>query len=173
MDSLEKFSIDGLDELDTQIKLFHLGVESFSPYASKGKVDMIIRSENGDEARYADIKVCSGTKNKEETITWELEINFFMKNESFIILTVRLPEEDGTFQKHHFVISSSKFLSIVKKQKLKTDNNKWILTIPYSDTIAICKKSKKKLSSKISKTLKKYFDNWDILIEWRNRLKAE
>ncbi len=173
MDSLEKFSLDGLDELDTQIKLFHLGVESFSPYASKGKIDMIIRSENGEEARYADIKVCSGTKSKEETVTWELEISFFMKNESFIILTVRLPEEDETFQKHHFVIRSSEFLSIVKKQKLKTDKNKWILTVPYSDIIAICRKSKKKLSRAISRTMKKYFDNWDILIEWRNYVKAD
>ena len=169
MDSLEKFSIDGLDELDTQIKLFHLGVESFSPYASKGKVDMIIRSENGDEARYADIKVCSGTKNKEETVTWELEINFFMKNESFIILTVRLPEEDESFQKHHFIINSSEFLSITKKQKLKTDNNKWILSVPYSDLLIINKKSKKKLSSVISKTLRKYFDNWDIILHWGSR----
>ena len=173
MDSLEKFSIDGLDELDTQIKLFHLGVESFSPYASKGKVDMIIRSENGDEARYADIKVCSGTKNKEETVTWELEISFFMKNESFIILSVRLPEKDETFQKYHFVIRSSEFLSIVKKQKLKIDKNKWTLTVPYPDIIAICRKSKKKLSSAISRTMKKYLDNWDILIEWRNHSKAE
>lgn len=168
MDSLEKFSTDGLDELDTQIKLFHLGVESFSPYASKGKVDMIIRSENGDEARYADIKVCSGTKINEDTVTWELEINFFMKNESFLILTIRLPEEDETFQKHHFVISSSEFLSIVKKQKLKIDRDKWILTVPYSDIIAINKKSKKKLSSVIGKTMKKYFDNWDILLDWRS-----
>ncbi|MHA2075714.1 MAG: hypothetical protein ACW97X_13925, partial [Candidatus Hodarchaeales archaeon] len=119
MDSLEKFSIDGLDELDTQIKLFHLGVESFSPYASNGKVDMIIRSENGDKVHYADIKVSSGIKTNEEIITWGLEISFFMKNESFVILTARLPEKDDSFQKHYFIIHASEFLSIVKKQKLK------------------------------------------------------
>ncbi|MHA2304046.1 MAG: hypothetical protein ACXACU_01550 [Candidatus Hodarchaeales archaeon] len=169
MDSLEKFSIDGLDELDTQIKLFHLGVESFSPYASNGKVDMIIRSENGDEVRYADIKVSSGIKTNEDIITWGLEIGFFMKNESFVILTARLPEKDDSFQKHHFIIHASEFLSIVKKQKLKTDNDKWILSIPYSDLLIINKKSKKKLSSVISKALRKYFDNWDVLLNWRSR----
>jgi len=173
MDSLDKFSIDGLDELDTQIKLFHLGVESFSPYAGSGKVDMIIRSENGDSVRYADIKVCSGVKTDDNTVKWELEIGFFMQNESFIILTVRLPEKDKSIQKHHFILRSSDFLSITKKNKLITENNKWILAIPYSDIELINKKSKKKLTSALSKAMKKYFDNWDVLLDWKSRDRSE
>jgi hypothetical protein len=173
MDSLDKISIDSLDELDTQIKLFHLGVESFSPYAGNGKVDMIIRSENGDTVKYADIKVCTGIIQGEETITWKLEINFFMQNESFVILTARLSDEDESIQKHHLVIKSSAFLSIVKKQKLKTENDKWVLTIPYSDLQIINRKSKKKLTSKLSKALKKHFDNWDILLDWRSRQQSD
>ncbi len=169
MDSLDKVSIDSLDELDTQIKLFHLGVESFSPYAGNGKVDMIIRSENGDLVRYADIKVCSGMIKNEETITWKLEISFFMQNESFVILTARLPDEDESIQKHHFVIKSTDFLSITKKQKLETENDRWIITIPYSDIQIINRKSKKKFTSALSKELKQYFDNWDILLDWRSR----
>ncbi len=169
MDSLDKVSIDSLDELDTQIKLFHLGVESFSPYAGNGKVDMIIRSENGDLVRYADIKVCSGMIKNEETITWKLEISFFMQNESFVILTARLPDEDESIQKHHFVIKSTDFLSITKKQKLETENDRWIITIPYSDIQIINRKSKKKFTSALSKEFKQYFDNWDILLDWRSR----
>ncbi len=173
MDSLDKFSIDGLDELDTQIKIFHLGIESFSPYAGSGKVDMIIRSENGDSVRYADIKVCSGVKTDDNTLTWELDIGFFMQNESFIILTARLPENDKSIQKHHFIIESSEFLSIMKKHKLITKNDKWILAVPYSDIELINKKSKKKLTSAISKAMKKYFDNWDVLLDWKSRYQSE
>ena len=173
MDSLDKFSIDSLDELDTQIKIFHLGVESFSPYVGSGKVDMIIRSENGDSVRYADIKVCSGIKTDDNTVTWELEIGFFMQNESFIILTTRLTEKDESIQKHHFILASSEFLSIMKKHKLITENDKWILAIPYSDIELINKKSKKKLTSAISKAMKKYFDNWDVLLDWKSRDRSE
>lgn len=169
MDSLDKVSIDSLDELDTQIKLFHLGVESFSPYAGNGKVDMIIRSENGNTVRYADIKVCTGKIKDEETITWKLEISFFMQSESFVILTARLPDEDESIQKHHFVIKSTDFLSIVKKQKMKTKNDRWIIAIPYSDIQIINRNSKKKLTSTLSKELKQYFDNWDVLLDWRSR----
>ncbi|MHA1331492.1 MAG: hypothetical protein ACTSR2_10490, partial [Candidatus Hodarchaeales archaeon] len=120
--------MSGLDELDTQVKLFQLGVESFSPYASTGKVDMIIRSENGDKVRYADIKVCSGKKIKDR-MTWKLEISFFMNNQSFIILTVRVPDKEGVVKKNYFVIESKQFLKLAKDDILKTENDMWILSL--------------------------------------------
>ena len=74
----DSFDLDVLDELDTQLKLYQMGVESFSPYASSGKVDMIIRSEEGENVRYADIKVCSAKK-EADTVNWNLEISFFLQ----------------------------------------------------------------------------------------------
>ena len=167
MDSDEEFSLDGIDELDTQLKLYQMGVESFSPYASTGKVDMIIRSENGDLVRYADIKVCTG-KRKNKNIVWELEIGFFMDNESFLILAIRLPDEDESFQKHHIVIESKEFLQIVKKHRLKTKDDKWVISLPFSDLQIINKESKAKLSKPLARSFKPYFDNWDCLLEWRS-----
>ena len=166
MKSGEQFSFEGLDELDTQIILYQMGVESFSPYASSGKVDMIIRSENGDLVRYADIKVSSPEKT-EETVTWELEISFFMNNESFIILAIRLPDDEGIMQKHHFVMSSNDFLNLTQKLKMETEEDKWKLSLPLSDMVLIKKGAKTKYSNKISKALMPFFDNWDVLLDWR------
>ncbi len=163
----EEFSLDGIDELDIQLKLYQMGVESFSPYAGSGKVDMVIRSENGGLVRYADIKVCTGLK-KGSNIIWELEIGFFMDNESFIILAIRLPEEDETFQKHHFILESKNFLQIAKKHRMKTKNDKWIVTLPFSDLQILNKQSNSKLSKSVAKSLKNYFNNWDCLLEWQS-----
>jgi hypothetical protein len=163
----EEFNLDGIDELDTQLKLYQMGVESFSPYVSSGKVDMIIRSENGDLVRYADIKVCTGVR-KGDNVVWELEIGFFMSNESFIILAVRLPDEDKSFQKHHMILESKKFLQIVKKHRMKTKDDKWVITLTFSDLQILNKQSKTKLSKPLARSLKPYFDNWDCLLEWRS-----
>ena len=111
MEPEDQFNLEGLDELDTQLKLYQMGVESFSPYVSTGKVDMIIRSEDGESVRYADVKVCVG-KREDDKIVWKLEISFFMENESFIVLAVRLPEENGIYEKHHIVLESKKFLQM-------------------------------------------------------------
>ncbi|MFW9902863.1 MAG: hypothetical protein ACFFFH_00905 [Candidatus Thorarchaeota archaeon] len=166
MDPDEEFNLDGIDELDTQLKLYQMGVESFSPYASTGKVDMIIRSEDRDLVRYADIKVCTGAR-KGNNIEWELEIGFFMNNESFVILAVRLPDEDESFQKHHMVLESEKFLQIVKKHKIKTKNDKWLISLPFSDLQILTKQLEGKLSKSLTRSLKPYFDNWDCLLDWR------
>jgi hypothetical protein len=144
-----------------------MGVESFSPYASTGKVDLIIRSENGDLVRYADIKVCTGVR-KGKNIVWELEIGFFMNNESFLILAVRLPDEDESFQKHHIVLESREFLQIVKKHKMKTKNDKWVIALPFSDLQILKEKSNTKISKPLTKSLEPFFDNWDCLLEWRS-----
>jgi hypothetical protein len=167
MDPDEDFSLDGIDELDTQLKLYQMGVETFSPYASTGKVDMIIRSEDGDLVRYADIKVCTGVR-KDDNIVWELEIGFFMNNESFIILAVRLPDEDESFQKHHIILESKNFIQIVKKHRIKTKNDKWVITLPFSDLQILNTKSKAKLSKPLTRSLNPYFNNWDCLLEWRS-----
>ncbi|MHA2292624.1 MAG: hypothetical protein ACXACK_10710 [Candidatus Hodarchaeales archaeon] len=163
----ELFDLGGLDELDTQMILYQMGVESFSPYARHGKVDMIIRSEDGENVRYADIKVCSGTRKKSKMV-WELEIDFFMNNESFIILAVRLPDAEEEFSKHYFVLKSTDFLKLAKKQKLKVKRKNWILSVPFSDLQIINRKSKSKISSTLARNLKKYYDNWDILLNWIN-----
>ncbi len=163
----EQFSLDGIDELDTQVKLYQMGVESFSPYAASGKVDMIIRSENGDLVRYADIKVCTGVR-KGANIVWELEFGFFMNNESFIILAVRLPEKDSTLKKHYIVLESKKFLVIAQKHRMKVQRDSWIVNIPFSDLQILNKQSKSKLSKPLTRSLKKYFDNWDCLLDWRS-----
>jgi len=169
MDPDEEFSLDGIDELDIQLKLYQMGVESFSPYASTGKVDMIIRSENGDLVRYADIKVCTGIR-EGSNIVWELEIGFFMNNESFIILAVRIPDDDESFQKHYIVIESKKFLQIVKKHRMKTKNDKWVISLPFSDLQILNKqsKTKAKLSKSLTRSLSLFFDNWDCLLDWRS-----
>jgi hypothetical protein len=163
----EQFTLDGIDELDTQIKLYQMGIESFSPYAGSGKVDMIIRSENNDLVRYADIKVCTGLR-KGAKVTWELEVGFFMNNVSYLILTVRLPEADETMEKHHFVLEAEEFLKIAKKQKMKVQDDKWILTGPFADIQVLNNQCKSKKIRPLSRSLKKYFDNWDCLLEWRS-----
>ncbi len=163
----EEFSLDGIDELDTQIKLYQMGVESFSPYVGSGTVDMIIRSENNDLVRYADIKVCTGVR-KGTKVTWELEVGFFMNNVSFLILAIRLPEANETFEKHYFVLEAEEFLKIAKKHRMKVQDDKWIITVPFSDLQVLNKQSKSKKIEAMSRSLKKYFDNWDCLLEWRS-----
>ena len=139
--------LGGLDELDTQIKLFHLGIESFSPYASQGKVDMVIRSEIDEVVRYADIKVCTGVP-KEDQIVWEIDFSFFLKNESFLVLSVRLPEEDERMEKHHLIVKSKAFLKIVKREKIPIKESNWILSIPFSDLQLLTKKKRTKKRKK-------------------------
>lgn len=163
----EPFTLDGLDELDTQIKLYQMGVETFSPYASSGKVDMIIRSENGENVRYADIKVCTGVR-KDDDVVWKLEVGFFMNNVSFLILAIRLPDEDEIYKKHHIVIDSKKFLEIAKKHRLKVHKNNWILRIPFEDLQILNTQSKENVSKAITRSVKEYFDNWESLLEWQN-----
>jgi hypothetical protein len=168
MNSRDKFELEGLDELDTQLKLYDMGVDTFSPYAGSGKVDMIIRSEDGNHVRYADIKVCTGKREKKNVI-WKIEDSFFMENESFIILTVRLPNEEEILEKHHFILKSDNFLRVAKKNKLKVTNDAWVIFVPVSDLEEIKKKSKSTLSTSLAKSLTKYFDNWDSLLEWRKK----
>ncbi|MFX0050222.1 MAG: hypothetical protein ACFFAJ_05675 [Candidatus Hodarchaeota archaeon] len=166
MEPEEQFNLEGLEELDTQLKLYQMGVESYSPYVSTGKVDMIIRSEDGEQVRYADVKVCAGRR-EDDNIIWELEISFFMDNLSFIILAVRLPEENGVHEKHHFVLESKKFLQIAKKHKIKVENEVWVVSLPFSDLQVMNKQSSSKISTSLARSLRKYFDNWDSLLEWR------
>ncbi|MHA1972033.1 MAG: hypothetical protein ACTSW1_03500 [Candidatus Hodarchaeales archaeon] len=162
----EKFEdMTGLDELDTQVKLFQLGVESFSPYASTGKVDMIIRSENGEKVRYADIKVCSGNKINDHMI-WKLEISFFMNNQSFIILTARIPDKEGVIAKNYFIIDSKQFLKLTKDKVLKTENDKWVLSLLYKDLLILSGNTKGTLS-KLGKSFKEWFNDWTCLLDWR------
>ena len=160
------FAAGGLDELDTQIRLFQLGVESFSPYANTGKVDMIIRTERDNQVHYADIKVCQGRLEK-KSIVWKLEISFFMDNESFLILTVRLPEEDETLEKHHFILESKDFLHIMKSEKIDVKDNFWILNVSYNDLKRLKIKKKSPRLSRVVEALQPYFDNWDTITEWR------
>ncbi len=164
------FSLEGLDELDTQLKLYQMGVETFSPYASASKVDMIIRSEDGEGefVHYADVKVCTG-KRENDKINWEIDIAFFMKNESFVILTVRLPsKEEEELEKHFFIMKSTDFLTIVKKHKLKVQNDVWKISVPYSDLEILSTKSKVKIRGSLVKSLRQYFDNWESILEWIN-----
>lgn len=160
------FETGGLDELDTQIKLFELGVESFSPYASTGKVDMIIRTDTDKHVRYADIKVCTGRK-EDQNVTWKLEISFFMNNKSFLILTFRIPaKDDDTLEKNRFIIDSESFLKIMKKEKVASKDNLWILTLPYSELQYINSKKKTSLKSKLLKSLHPHINKWDIIVKW-------
>ncbi|MHA1215249.1 MAG: hypothetical protein ACTSPG_08115 [Candidatus Hodarchaeales archaeon] len=126
---------------------------------------MIIRSENGDKVRYADIKVCSGKRIKDR-MTWKLEISFFMNNQSYIILTVRVPDKEGVVKKNYFVIESKQFLKLAKDDILKTENDMWILSLPYKDLLILSGNSKGTLS-KLGKALKEWFNDWTCLLDWR------
>jgi len=159
------FETGGLDELDTQIKLFELGVESFSPYASTGKVDMIIRSDKNQNVRYADIKVCSGRKENQK-IEWKLEVSFFMNNEGFLILSFRIPTEDESLEKHHFIITSDKFLEIMKKAKVVSEENYWVLSVPYSELQLINSLKRTSIKSRMVKSLRPFIDKWEIISDW-------
>jgi hypothetical protein len=166
MNDEDFFAAGGLDELDTQITLFQLGIESFSPYANTGKVDMIIRTEKNKKVHYADIKVCSGVLDK-KNVVWKLEISFFMGNESFLILTVRLPEEDDILEKHRFIIGSKTFLKIVKKEKLEVKEDNWILKLPYNELKQLLIEKNPTKLSRLTEAFSPFFDNWDTLTDWR------
>lgn len=159
------FETGGLDELNTQIKLFELGVESFSPYASTGKVDMIIRSDKNQHVRYADIKICTGRREKQK-ILWKLEISFFMNNESFLILSFRLPTEDESLEKHHFIMGSEDFLEIMKQEKLVPKEKYWVLSLPFTELQLLKSKKKASKKSKLVKALRPYLDKWNIIVDW-------
>ncbi|MHA1995514.1 MAG: hypothetical protein ACW97Z_13300 [Candidatus Hodarchaeales archaeon] len=159
------FETGGLDELDTQIKLFELGVESFSPYASTGKVDMIIRSDKNEHVRYADIKVCTGRREKQK-IEWKIKISFFMNNESFIVLSFRLPTEDESLEKHHFIISSAEFLEVMKKAKVIARDNYWVLALPYSELQLVNSKKQTGIKSKMVKALRPFLNKWENIADW-------
>ncbi len=167
MSDEDYFAAGGLDELDTQITLFQLGIESFSPYANTGKVDMIIRTEKDKKVYYADIKVCTGVLEK-KNIVWSLEISFFMNNSSFLILTVRLPEEDESLEKHRFIIGSKKFLEVIKDEKIAVKDDKWILSVPYSELKRLTTEKKPSRLSRLVKALHPYFDNWKTITDWRD-----
>ena len=158
--------LGGLDELDTQIKLFHLGIESFSPYANQSRVDMIIRSEVDEIVSYADIKVCTGVQ-EEDQIVWKLEFSFFLKNESFLVLSVRLPEEDERMEKHHLIVESKTFLKIVKREKIPMVDSNWVLSLPFSDLQQLTKKKRPKKLPKLINAFKPFFDNWQIIVDWK------
>jgi len=160
--------LGSLDELDTQIKLYQLGVKSFSPYASQGKVDMIIRTETDEKVRYADIKVCTGVL-EDDQIVWKFSFSFFFKNESFLILSVRLPAQDGNLKKHHIVVDSKRFLKIVKSEKIPTEDDNWILSLDYSDLQLLTEKKRSKKLSKLVNDFKPFFDNWQIFVEWKEK----
>lgn len=141
-----------------------MGIESFSPYASKGKVDMIIRFEDAGKVRYADIKVCTGKKSNNELI-WELEIAFFLNNQSYIILTARLPNTQGKTEKNYFILSSKEFLDITKTHKLETQNDKWILKVPVKDLLLLTREGPS-TSSRIVNKLAAHYNNWNALVGW-------
>ncbi len=147
-----------------------MGVESFSPYSDLGKVDLIIRSEDGKArtVRYADVKIVSGRRETDQVI-WELENSFFMKTESFIIMAIRLPETNGIFQKHYFILKSKRFLEIAKKHELIVENDSWILSLPFVDLQILTNQIDGKLSSSLTKTLKRYFDKWDLFLKWKKK----
>ncbi len=169
MSDEQYFDAGGLDELDTQIRLFQLGIESFSPYASTGKVDMIIRSDMNDHVRYADIKVCSGKLEKEK-IVWSLEIGIFLNNECFLILTFRIPKEDESLEKYHFILSAETFLDIMKKEKVLVKDDTWIFRLSYVDLKKLNKDKTPTRLTKLVKTFAPHFEKWDILVKWRDQL---
>ena len=132
-----------------------------------GNVDMIIRSENENLVRYADIKVCTG-RHEEDNTVWRLEVDFFMNNDSFLILTVRLPAEGETLEKYHFILSSKMFLKLVKREKLEVENNHWVLNIPYSELQKLTSKKKGIRFSKRLNTFRPFFNKWDVITKWVN-----
>lgn len=168
MNDEQYFDAGGLDELDTQIRLFQLGIESFSPYASTGKVDMVIRSDMNDHVRYADIKVCSGKLEKEKII-WSLNVGIFLNNECFLILTFRIPDKEGDLEKHHFILTSDTFLDLMKKEKVTVKDNSWILRLSYID---LQKLNAEKTPARVTKRIKvfiPYYENWDAIVKWRDQ----
>ncbi|MCK4847952.1 MAG: hypothetical protein KAT16_02895 [Candidatus Heimdallarchaeota archaeon] len=160
--------LGGLDELDTQVKLYQLGVKSFSPYADQSKVDMIIRTEVDEIVRYADIKVCTGVL-EDDRIVWKFNFSFFLKNESFFVLSVRLPDQEEIMRKHHIILESKTFLEIIKKEKITVEDNKWILSLPFSDLQQLTEKKRSKKLPKLVNAFKPFFDNWKIFVKWKEK----
>ena len=143
-----------------------MGVKSFSPYADQSKVDMIIRTEVDEIVRYADIKVCTGVPEGDQ-IVWKFEFSFFLKNESFLILAVRLPEQDEIMRKHNIVLESKTFLKIVKREKIPMVDSNWVLSLPFSDLQQLTKKKRSKKLPKLVNAFKPFFDNWQIFVDWK------
>ena len=168
MNDEQYFAAGGLDELDTQIRLFQLGIESFSPYASTGKVDMVIRSDMNNYVRYADIKVCSGKLEKEK-IVWSLNTGVCLNNDCFLILTFRIPDKEGDLEKHQFILTSKTFLDLVKKEKVVVKDNNWILRLSYIDLQKLNTGKSPSSSTKLINSFAPFYENWDVLVKWRDQ----
>lgn len=168
MNDEEYFAAGGLDELDTQIRLFQLGIESFSPYASTGKVDMVIRSDMNNYVRYADIKVCSGKLEKEK-IVWSLNTGICLNNDCFLIFTFRIPDTEGDLEKHQFILTSKTFLALVKKEKVLVQDNNWILRLSYNDLQKLNTGNIPSRSTKLINSFIPFYENWDVIVKWRDQ----
>jgi hypothetical protein len=165
------FKFAGLDELDAQLKLFQLGIESFTPYANQSKVDMIIRTDNGNLVRYADVKVCAGKSDGEKTV-WKLPISFCMTEDSFVLFTFRLIEEEAeqTVKRHYLVLRSQKFLEIAKNHKFPVENDHWLMSLPVIDINKLGQLDKNEKSSfetPLAKSLRQYVDVWEEFESWK------
>lgn len=168
----EDFKFAGLDELDAQLKLFQLGIESFTPYANQSKVDMIIRTDSGNLVRYADVKVCPVTSDGEKTV-WELPIVFCMTEDSFILFPFRsLAEEaEQANRKHYLVLKSQQFLEIAKKHNLHVENDLWIMSLPATDVNLLGlldQQENVSFRTPLADSLHKYVDVWDEFEKWKD-----
>ncbi|MHA2096584.1 MAG: hypothetical protein ACW98F_18350, partial [Candidatus Hodarchaeales archaeon] len=103
---------------------------------------------------------------EKQKIVWKLEMAFFMNNESFLILSFRLPNEDESLEKHYFIISSNAFLEIMKIEKAVSKDKYWVLSLPYSELQQINSKKQTNKKSKIVKALSPYFNKWEIIVDW-------
>lgn len=127
---------------------------------------MVIRSEIDETVHYADIKVCTGVQ-KEDQMVWKVDFSFFSKTVSFLVLSARLQEEDGRMEKHHLIIPSKTFQKIVKKEKIPTEDNHWILSLSYSDLQQLTKKKTSRKLTKLVGVFKPFFDNWQAFVDWK------
>ena len=89
-------------------------------------------------------------------------------NDTFLAKTVadyldKIDHEDFLFD-----IDSNWAFKIVKKHRVKTKNDKWVITLPFSDLQILNNQSKAKISKPLTRSLKPFFDNWDSLLEWRS-----
>ena len=166
------FKFAGLDELGAQLKLFQLGIESFTPYANQSRVDMIIRTDNGNLVRYADVKVCSGKSDGEKTI-WELPINFCITENSFILFTFRTLAEEAELEveKHYLVLKSLQFLEVAKRHKIHVENNFWIMSLPATDVNLLGlldQKENVSFKTPLADSLHHYVDVWEEFEKWKD-----
>ncbi|MFW9854107.1 MAG: hypothetical protein ACFFFG_03575 [Candidatus Thorarchaeota archaeon] len=167
----DDFKFAGLDELEAQLKLFQLGIESFTPYANQSKVDMIIRTDNGNLVRYADVKVCTGKSDSEKTV-WKLPLSFCMTEDSFILFTFRLIEEETeqTVEKHYLVLKLQKFLEITEKHGIPIEDDHWVMSLPTSDINkfgVLDKKKKISFKAPLARSLRQYLDVWKEFENWK------